>query len=245
MKLLKIAFLSFLIFLCNQGKTQTLQIDDVQACVGDTASISINMSAIDSVGAITLYIGYDTTKLNFIDSANVNPLATGILINVGNARLGKIVISWTANGGAGVNFNAGIFVVFKFKVLTRNCPIVFLTDCEIANYNAQIINTTYINGSLTIVGLSEENNNSTASKIFPNPFSEYISIDFQNTTFVEEINIFQIDGKLHKQIIKKEQITHLSITQLNELEKGIYFIEIISKNKEGIKERKINKLTKN
>ncbi len=343
MKILKILTFSFLIFLCNQGKSQTLQIDNVQACLGDTASISINMSSIDTVGAITLFIEYDTTMLNFIDLTNINPLASGILFNdmrvgVTGPRLGKVAISWVASG-SGVNFSAGIFAVLKFEVLAGNCPLNFSNNCEIVNYSAQIINVNYTNGNLTVptvpvittqpsqlslntsqngfytisatntdsiqwqinqgsgwvniqndtvfqgfnkdtlfvsqptqtldgayfrcilsnlclsaqsdsvilnvTNVSVSDNKTIHYKISPNPFYDYISIDFPNMTFIEEINIFQVDGKFVKQITEKEQSTHLFITQLNELKKGIYFFEVVSKNKEGVKERKIHKLIKN
>ena len=64
-----------------QGKTQSMQLPDIQACIGDTVESPITMSAINNVGAITLYISYDTTAVKFIDMFNINSLASGVLFN--------------------------------------------------------------------------------------------------------------------------------------------------------------------
>jgi hypothetical protein len=344
MKILKIIIFSFLLFFCNYGKTQTLSIDSVKACIGDTASLPIKMSMIDSAGAITLFIGYDTTMLDFINLTNINPIATGVIFNdmragAGNGpRLGKIAISWVANG-PGIIFNAGTFAVLKFKVLSGNCPINFLNTCEIVNYNAQTLNINYINGSLIIPGmpvittqpvqlsinttqngiytvntlngdsirwqinqgngwiylqntsvfngynndtlivnhpglslngsyirclisnlcytkfsdsvilnvteLSVNKNTIFGCKIYPNPFSEIISLDFPHSSFIEEIKVYQIDGKLIKKIPINKQLNHITIHQLNELEKGIYFFEVNSINNKGSKTKNSYKLVKN
>ena len=248
MNLLKITFFTILACMFNQGKAQTLQIDNVQANLGDTASVSVNISNIDSLGSITLFISYDTTKVNFINYTNLNPHITGVIINdmrnlSNNARLGKIAISWSDLNS--VNFNAEIFVIFHFKVLAGNdCPLIFLPDCELANYYGQVININYINGSITVTGLSVNENNLLDCKIYPNPFNDNISIDILHSAFIEEINIFQIDGKCVQKIIINKQSSHFIIKQLNELEKGSYFFEILSKNKEGIEIKKTYKLIK-
>ncbi|MEI6694997.1 MAG: cohesin domain-containing protein [Bacteroidota bacterium] len=344
MRLLKTAIFSILILLFCQAKTQSIQIGNVQSCVGDTVSFPINISNIDTVGAITLYIGYDTTLLNFINLTNINPLASGTLFNdvrsgINGPRLGKIAISWTANS-SGVNFISGVFAILKFKViLAGNCPIPFLNNCEIVNYSAQLININYTNGSLAVASMpvilnqpsqlsltSSQNgffnvnvtnayniqweikqgntwtniiNNTTFQgydkdtlfvshpiqslngsyvrcrlsnncfsalsdsvvlnvitssiedyevldfKIYPNPFCDNISLDALHSVFVEEINIFQLDGRLVQKIAKNCQTTSFLVTPLKELKKGCYFIEIVSKNKEGVRFSSINKLIKN
>ncbi len=344
MKLLKTVIFSILIFLSFQGKTQTLQIGDFQSCVGDTVSFPINISNVDTVGAITLYIGYDTTMLNFVNLTNINPLASGTLFNdvrsgINGPRLGKIAISWTANS-SGVNFISGVYAVLKFKViLAGNCPIHFLNNCEIVNYSAQLMNINYTNGSLTVPAIpvilnqpsqlsltSSQNgffiinstnafniqweikqgntwsniiNNTTFQgfnkdtlfvshpiqslngsyircrlsnycfsalsdsvflnviassiddyvesgfEIYPNPFSNYFSMNALHSTYIEEINIFQLDGRMVQQIALNCQTTSFLVTLPKELKKGYYFIEIVSINNKGIKVRSINKLIKN
>lgn len=343
MRILKLFVFSFIVFLSGQVKTQTISLDSVQACIGDTAGISIKIPPIDSAGAITLFISYDTIKLNFIDLTNITPLATGTIFNdmhtggITGPRLGKIAISWVANG-PGVNFSAGVFAILKFKVISGSSDVNFLNSCEIVNYSAQTLNFTYINGSLSVptipvistqpmplsisttqtgvfivnkinadsiswqmkqgnVWISIQNNNTFQGvnrdslyishpginlngvyfrcivrnlcsfllsdsvllnvelavnnielqgfKYYPDPFCDNISLDFPSLSFLEKINIFQIDGKIVKKIIINDQSTHFYIPQLENLEKGCYFIEFISGNKDQFKIRKTFKMIKN
>jgi len=343
MKLLKNICFSFLIFVTIQGKAQIFQIDSINACIGDTAIIPIHIPAIDSVGAITLFISYDTTKLDFINLTNINPLASGILYNdmhagIGGPRLGKIAISWVANG-PGANYTAGIFATMNYKVLSGSCPINFLNNCEIVNYNAQTLSVNFSNGyilvpslpiitnqptqlslnssqsgvyiinatnsqhfqwqinqgngwinlqnnttfqgfnkdslfvyhpdlalngsyfrcllsnfcfltqsdsvSLNVSGLFVESNKISNYKISPNPFSDFLTIDFYSQNFIIEIKLFQIDGKLTKHIDINKQSSSLKITQFNEIENGIYFLEILSINSDNLPTRNTIKLIKN
>ncbi len=250
MRILKIIAVFYLIFIFYQGNSQTLKIDSTQAFVGDTASIAINMTALDSVGTITLHIGYDTTKLCYIDTAYVNPLANRILINEGRdpvsgARLGKVSFSWvTTNIETGVNFNSGLFAVIRFKVLTGNCPIVFLNNSEISDYKADAINVSFINGNLRTTSLFVQNNIIEKCNVFPNPFYDNITLDIASSTFIDEINIFDISGKIVKQITINEISQQIFIPQLNELKTGTYFIEIISRKNDGITNNNKFKLLK-
>ncbi|MCX6233024.1 MAG: cohesin domain-containing protein [Bacteroidetes bacterium] len=153
-KLLKIIFISVFILQSYQGINQTLQIANVQSCIGDTASVPLNMSAMDTVGAITLYISYDTAKVSFVSLSNINVLANGTLFNdvhnlTTGARLGKIAISWVTTT-SGVTFSPGVFGILKFKVISGGCNINFLSNCEFVNYNTQVINVIYTNGSITV-----------------------------------------------------------------------------------------------
>lgn len=138
-----------------KGSTQTMQINNLQACTGDTVNATIIMSAMDSLGAITLFIGYDTTKLKFINLININPLASGMMFNDmhsggGNTGqlLGKIAITWVTSS-LGINFGQGVFAELKFKVLGGGNNLQFLGNCEIANYESQTLNITYIDGSIS------------------------------------------------------------------------------------------------
>lgn len=150
-----IFILSFLLFSID-CKSQSMQISDIQACSNDTSDISINMSTLNNLGAITLYISYDTTKLKFINLININPLASGTIFNdmhsgTGNSGqlLGKIAVSWVTSSSA-VNFPQGVFAKLKFKILGGNSSLNFLNNCEIADYQSQIINTAFINGNITV-----------------------------------------------------------------------------------------------
>ena len=335
--------LFFALFLYSQANSQTLEIGTAQSCPGSIATVSLNISNTTNVGAITLYIDYDTTMVDTIYLANINPLISSAMFNdmtsgVGGPRLGILAISWYASA-PGVNFTTAVLADIKMKVLGGSCPLTFSTSCEIADYTAQTINVNYINGNLSvpynpiftfqplplsinttdngfytitatnydsirwqikqsgewldvqnnsvfqgfnndtlfvnhpttnldgvylrctvsnicsttnsdsavllIADLSGNNNELSFANIYPNPFSNHISIDFSQSSFIEKINIYQIDGKYVKSIIKKDYVSHLYISNLKELKKGTYFLEIISSPNNDNKLNAIYKLIKN
>lgn len=340
----RVLFLLFLaLFLYSEANSQTLEIGTSQSCPSDIASVSINISNTTNVGAITLYIGYDTTMVDSIYLANINPLVSSAMFNdmtsgVGGPRLGILAISWYASA-PGINFTTAVLADIKLKVLGGSCPLTFTNSCEIADYNAQPINVNYINGNLSvpynpiltlqplplsinttdngfytitatnydsirwqikqagewldvqnnsvfqgfnndtlfvnhpttnldgvyfrcavsnlcstinsdsavllIADLSGNNNDLSFANIYPNPFSNHISIDFSQSSFVEKINIYQIDGKYVKSIIKNEYVSHLYISNVKELKKGTYLLELISTPQNGNKLNAIYKLIKN
>ena len=152
-KIIKPFIFCFLLIITIQGKTQSIQLSDIQSCIGDTVISPISMSSINNVGAITLYISYDTTAVKFINMFNINPLASGVLYNdVKNANgqlLGKIAISWVTSSG-GVNFSQGIFSELKFKILNGNTNLLFTPACEIADYQSSILTVSFTNGSISV-----------------------------------------------------------------------------------------------
>jgi len=231
MKFLKITLFSILTFFCNEVKTQTLQIDNIQANLGDTACVSINISNIDSLSAITLSISYDTTKVNFINYNNLNPHISGIMINdihniTTNARLGKIAVSWADLNS--VNFNTEILVKFNFKILAGGyCPLIFLPNCELANYMGQIISTNYINGGITITESSIKDNERINFKFYPNPSNGIISIENRFINEKSELQLYNMQGEiLYSEIFYNTNLLFVKEINLNTYPKGIYFLKI-------------------
>ena len=157
MRYLKIFILTIAIFCITQANCQTLQLGSATACLGDTITIPINMTAIDSVGAITLFIGYDTTSLKFVSLVNITPLAPGTMFNdvhTGTGNTGplasKVAISWVTIGG-GVNFVNTIYANLKFKILGNSCALTLLPGCEISDWLANTITVNYNNGYVNAI----------------------------------------------------------------------------------------------
>ena len=153
---MKIRFflLSFFLFAVSQlSISQTLQINNIQACAGDTVNVEITNTSIDTIGAVTIYIAYDTASVKYINMYNFNTQLNGVLYNdikdLSGQSVGKIAISWVASSN-GINLNAGIFAKIKFKAKNSNSQFLFLPDCEITNYMTNIYNINYIDGSIQI-----------------------------------------------------------------------------------------------
>ncbi len=156
MKAIKLSILLLLILLVAKVNSQTVQIDNYSACNGDTIQIPIRMAQLDTIGAISLFIKYDTTSLSFVEFVNQATWSTGTVFNdmhlnggTTGPRLGKIAISWTSLTGAIIN-TSQIYAKLKFKVIGSNSLLHFVSGCEIADYNANIITVNFLDGLLTV-----------------------------------------------------------------------------------------------
>lgn len=153
MRFIKLFF--SIVFIANAFNvfSQTLQLNNIQACSGDTIISEITNSTINSIGAVTLYINYDTATVKYITMYNFNSQLNGILYNdiknISGQSVGKIALSWVASSN-GVNLNQGIFARIKFLAKDSSCSLEFSSDCEITNYQSQIFNINYINGSIEV-----------------------------------------------------------------------------------------------
>ncbi len=153
MKFIKVLLLVALLSNSFFAVSQSIQINNIQACSGDTLISEISNSSIDTIGAITLYITYDTASIKYINMYNFNSQLNGILYNdiknISGQSVGKIALSWVASSN-GVNLNQGIFAKIKFLAKDSSCSLQFSPDCEITNYQSQIFNINYINGSIEV-----------------------------------------------------------------------------------------------
>lgn len=147
-------FLS-IVFIANAINvfSQSMQINNIQACSGDTIISEITNSAIDTIGAVTIYINYDTATVKYITMFGFNSQLNGILYNdiknISGQSVGRIALSWVASSN-GVNLNQGIFARIKFLAKDSSCSLQFLPDCEITNYQSQIYNINYIDGNIEV-----------------------------------------------------------------------------------------------
>lgn len=104
------------------------------------------------MGAVTLFVTYDTTKLEFIDvqnnifGANVNLIPATHTISIG----------WASSGGVNLNVKF-LDLRFKYHGAGGGCGAVtanFADGCELANLATAIIPVNYINGGVNLVKIS-------------------------------------------------------------------------------------------
>jgi PKD repeat protein len=99
------------------------------------------------------------------------------------------------------------------------------SDCGADEYTATVIVSTGI-----------DQNQANVYSVFPNPADKFVKIQSQKT--ISEVSIYDVSGK---QIIKIENLNKLtSEINISELHKGVYFIKILSSDKDIT----VTKLTK-
>jgi hypothetical protein len=110
--------------------------------------VPVNFSSFSSnVGAVSIYIGYDNTKLTPIlplDAAH-NPYNASVWVTGGN----QVNVLWNTSSLVGNNLN-GDFIKLKFHYIGGGAtPLIFNPGCEIADPLANIIYVNWFNGSVS------------------------------------------------------------------------------------------------
>lgn len=125
-----------------------LTLANVVGCENNTVLIPLTGNNLTNIGAITLFISYDTLSLKFLSVENVNPQLNGLLANtMSNPPMISIVWSKTA----GATFQNTTLFFLKFTVLQKSSSLSFIRKiCEIAN-NAippQVLDVNFSDGSV-------------------------------------------------------------------------------------------------
>lgn len=146
----KNTFLSFLSLLLipvfGFGQQASLSIGTVDACDSTEIAIPVTMENFYDVGAISLYIGYDTTELEFTGLQNIHPAFGGLLYNAMTYPSPQVGISWTSLAGASVS--SGVFFEMVFEYSGNATELAFNPGCEIVNSDLEVIEVNYTGGSV-------------------------------------------------------------------------------------------------
>jgi hypothetical protein len=137
-------------------------IGTASGCTGDTVSIPVTIDQANNVGAVSLSVTYDTTKLQCLNLiSDLHPgFANNFLYNCGTfPGLGRqFRVAWFDLNSANLS---GLLFQMKFKVIATNITAPITTavgwdlvtpgNCEIADGNADIFPyTLFIGGSVTL-----------------------------------------------------------------------------------------------
>lgn len=124
---------------------QTLKIYDVEKSPG-VISVQLDMEGFSSVGAITLEIAFDGDLLSFTGIENTSTTLNGFWSD--NSSYGNASIAFFGSGSQ----NSGKLLDLKF---TYNggfaSDLKFIAGSEIANGNLEVLQATFLNGSVSQV----------------------------------------------------------------------------------------------
>lgn len=136
-----------LVFLGNiNSQTCTVTLGSATPCNGDTILIPINVTNFNNIGAITLYIKYDTAVLEYDTIVNVHSQTPGTLSNNILTPYPKIGIAWFSMSSIPANIGTGKYLDIQFIYHGGTDTLLFEPNCEIADINASILNTAFYNG---------------------------------------------------------------------------------------------------
>jgi len=122
----------------------------VTSCPGEIA-VPVNVTNCNGIGAISLVLNFDNTKLTYLGYQNLNSaLTVGLLII--NAPGNKVVISWANTTAA--NLGNSTMVELRFNAISSTTSLTWDTqtqgNCEYSDVNGNILPSTFTNGTATI-----------------------------------------------------------------------------------------------
>jgi len=148
----KIIFILLLLFaFSGKMKSQTnysATIGTAIACSGDTLLVPIDVINFNNIGAITLYITYDTAVLQFDTIVNVNSQIPGALGNGIIYPEPKVGIAWFSMSTNPANIGSGKLLDLMFYYKGGNDTLSFNAACEVADINVNILPVSFINGAV-------------------------------------------------------------------------------------------------
>ena len=142
--------------LTSESQTGEITISSAEGCQGDIVDIPVIATDLLNIGAITLYIDYNPDSFDFDTIVNINPALNGLLFNdieqvPGTFPGGKIAISWS--GFSSVDLANDNLFTMSFIYHGQNDSIIFSSNNEIADFEANILTVNYNNSAIS---LSEE-----------------------------------------------------------------------------------------
>jgi hypothetical protein len=122
----------------------------VTSCPGEIA-VPVNVTNCNGIGAISLILNFDNTKLTYLGYQNLNSaLSTGLLII--NSTGSKVVISWANTTAA--NLGASTMVQLRFNAISGTSNLTWdnqtTGNCEYSDINGNILAATFTDGTATI-----------------------------------------------------------------------------------------------
>lgn len=140
---------------------QVISIGNVGVCSESSVSVPINGSGLSNIGAITLYIQYDSTTMTFLSLEDVDPQISQVMHNhLSNPP--RVTIVWSKT--TGVNFPSNTMLKLKFAVTSPSGNLNFMRQyCEIATSDLPpvVVPVEYVDGvlfpSIPLVTANPEN----------------------------------------------------------------------------------------
>lgn len=165
---LSLPILFLILLLSSRVQSQPIvSIGSVSTCAGNQVSVPINVNGFLNIGAVTLEMSYDTSKVTYLNFTNA-ALTGNLIVNSNSPSgqlLGKVLVSWFSLSAS--NLGSGLLMNLNFQVpgsaTFSGMPIEFnLTSpgqCELADANGDVIpNTVFNNGAINrVVGATITN----------------------------------------------------------------------------------------
>jgi hypothetical protein len=122
---------------------QTTSIDSLEVCAAQEVLLPVKASNLLNVGALTLYVGFDTTNLTFISVENIDPQIQGMTINL-MTNPTQLAFAWSNT--LPVNFSDNKMFDIKFHSNGNTGEVIFNSNCEISDTGGVVLAVNFLDG---------------------------------------------------------------------------------------------------
>lgn len=148
--------ISFLLFFLSLNLTaQICSIESMEICAGQEVLLPVYGKSLPSVGALTLFIGYDTINLSFQSIENINPQLIGLSVNL-MLNPTQLAFAWSNTEPVSL-LDEKLFDI-KFTANGNSSFVNYNTGCELSDTDGVVIPVTYLSGGIIsgipVIGLN-------------------------------------------------------------------------------------------
>jgi hypothetical protein len=137
------------------AQTASLSLGEQTVCSAQEVLIPVTGSNLNDVSAITLFIGFDTTLLQFVNVTNVDPQIWGYSWNL---MQNPIQLGFVWSGVTPLNLTEMKLFDLTFNYFRESSPVIFNSGCEIVDAALQIIPVNLVNGFIQDAAISVQTN---------------------------------------------------------------------------------------
>lgn len=229
MKKYRLIFLIFIIVHQLFADISSIKISNTYAVENDSVYISIIGENLNDMGALTLFLNIDTTKIKWDKTLSTNEYMTGSLAGL---RDSTIIIAWSNLNG--VSFISDTLYSLSFKYLGSNTDLEFDTcKSEISETNGIPLNVEYTNGYIFTLPIPQKCQPIIDQEIeLYNPDS--VLFNWQSLEFADyyELKIAK-DVDITQDLLKYEQLEDTSLVFKDFSDGSVYYWSICGINRAG------------
>lgn len=138
-----VLLLSVALVASTTAQAPSLTIGSVQACAAPEVLVPVTGAALQNIGAITLFIAFDSTQLTYKSIDNIDPQLEGIIYSLSSVPF-RLGIVWS--GIVPAQFMTKKLFDIRFAYHGNASNVSFLGDCEVSDMQLQILNIAFNNG---------------------------------------------------------------------------------------------------
>lgn len=136
----------FLLVAASPAQNQTVAIGNLSSCAGQEVLIPVRASNLNAVGAITMFIEFDTLQLRYIALDNIDNQLTSLNYNFLDTPP-SVAVAWSDLVGG----NFPDTKLFDIRMMVTSAPgnLYFSSSCEISGSNLQVLPVSFVDGTVS------------------------------------------------------------------------------------------------